>query len=99
MTSQITYLEGKAQRISSNSNLSNRFVSECGVQQGSHLGLLIFASYPREVFEILRSHLSSAHVYADDTQLYMSFRPSDSLKALEAVTALESCILHLRVLR
>ena len=55
--------------------------------------------YTSEVFEIMRSNLPSAHVYADDTQLYMSFRPSDGLNALEAVTALENCILHLRVLR
>ena len=94
-----SYPEGRAQRISGNGTLSNRFVLECGVQQGSHLGLLIFVIYTSEVFEIMRSNLPSAHVYADDTQFYMSFRPSDGLNALEAVTALENCILHLRVLR
>ena len=94
-----SYLQGRAQHISGNGTLSNRFALECGVQQGSHLGLLIFAIYTSEVFEILCSHLPSAHVYADDTQLYMSFRPSDGLNALEAVTALENCILHVRVLR
>ena len=94
-----SYLEGRAKRISGNGTLSNRFALQCDVQQGSHLGLLIFAIYTSEVFEILRSHLPSAHVYADDTQLYMSFRPSDGLNALEAVTELENCILHVRVLR
>lgn len=91
-----SYLEGRAQRISGKGNLSNRFASECGVQQGSHL---IFVIYTSEVFEICVRTSLLRMFYGEDTQLYMSFRPSDSLNAHEAVTALENCILHARVLR
>ena len=38
-------------------------------------------------------HLPSAHAYADDIQLYVSFIQSDSLNKLEDVTTLENCIL------
>ena len=88
-----SYLEGRAQRISVNGTLSNTFALECGVPQGSCLGSLLFIIYTSKLFEIIRSHFPSAHAYADDTQLYMSFRPSDSSSELEAVTALENCIL------
>ena len=91
-----SYLEGRAQHISVNGTLSNTFALECGVPQGSCLGALLFAIYTSKLFEIIRSHLPSAHAYADDTQLYMSFRPSDSSSELEAVTALENCILDVR---
>ena len=83
----------RAQRISVNGTFSNTFALECGVPQGSCLGPLLFTIYTSKLFEIIRSHLPSAHAYADDTQLYMSFRPSDSLSELEAATALENCIL------
>ena len=50
--------------------LSNRFAFQRDVPQGSCFTL----SYISKLFEVLRSHLPSAYAYADDTQLYMSFR-------------------------
>ena len=40
--------------------------------------------------------LPSVHAYADDTQLYLLFRPSDSLSEVEALAALEYCICDVR---
>ena len=48
---------GKRQRSSVNGTLSNRFALECGVQQGSFLGPLLFAIYASKLFEILPSYL------------------------------------------
>ena len=84
-----SYLEGRAQRSSVNGTLSNRFALQCGFQQGSCLGPLLFPIYASKLFEILLSYLSSAHAYDDDcTQLHMPSRPSDSLNKLEAVNGL-----------
>ena len=91
-----SYLEGRVQRISVNDTLSNTFALECGLPQGSYLGPLLITIYTSKLFEILLSHLPSAHAYADDSQLYMSFRPSGSLSELETVTTLENCILEVR---
>ena len=81
------------QRIFVNGRVLNRFALECGVKRGSCLGPLFFMIYTSKLFDILRLHLPSAHAYADDIQLYLSFILSDSLNKLEAVTVLENCIL------
>ena len=60
------------------------------------MGPLLFTIYTSKLFDILRSHLPSAHAYADDTQLYMSFKPFDTLSEFEAVAALENCIRDVR---
>ena len=49
-----------------------------------------------KLFQILNHHLPSAHSYADDTQLYLSFKPSDSSSEVEAVSAMQKCICDVR---
>ena len=36
------------------------------------------------------------HAYADDNQLYISFKPGSSASELEAVTALQDCIIDIK---
>ena len=44
----------------------------------------------------MQSHLPSVHAYADDTQLYLSFKPSDSMGEANAIAAMENCIRDVR---
>jgi len=66
-----SYLSYRCFRVKCNNNLSSLHTCLCGVPQGSVLGPLLLSC-------ILSSHLSlNHHLYADDTQLFLSFHPSE----------------------
>ena len=48
--------------------------------------------YASKLFEIIKGHLPCTHAYADDTQLYLSFRPDTTSSQSDAVDAMERCV-------
>ncbi len=70
-----SFLSDRKQFVSVNQVLSSSFPMITGVPQGSCLGPILFLFYVSKLFEIIKKHLPSSHGYADDTQLYLSFRP------------------------
>ena len=49
-----------------------------------------------ELFKIIDKHLPNAHTYADDTQIYHSFRPDTSLSQDAALKSIENCVADIR---
>ncbi|CAB4000445.1 RNA-directed DNA polymerase from transposon X-element [Paramuricea clavata] len=91
-----SYLSGRSQRVVINGSHSREFPLMYGVPQGSCLGPLLFIVYSSKLFEVIKNHLPDAHAYADDTQLYISFKPDSTASELEAVTSLQNCIADIK---
>ena len=84
-----SYLIGRTQSVIVNGFRSTAAAVETGVPQGSVLGLLLFILYTRDLGDLIRSHGFDCHFYADDSQIYGSFIPSEeSLFVLR----LEACL-------
>ena len=79
-----------------NGTLSKQFDLMCGVPQGSCLGPRLFTIYVSKLFQILKHQLPSVHTYADDTQLSLSFKASDTFSEVEAVSAMQKYICDVR---
>ena len=86
----------RKQRVLICGKASDDFIRRCGVPQGSCMGPVLFTLYVSRLFHTISHHLPSAHSYADDTQLYFSFRPMSLESQVEAIKVLESCIVEVR---
>ena len=85
-----SYFTGRSQRIKLGNCLSSRSDLSFGLPQGSILGLLLFTLYTTTPLSSLVSgHAIPHHLYADDSQLYVSFSSDDSAAALNG---LQSCL-------
>ena len=89
-----SYLSERKQFVSITGAKSTEEDLECNVPQGSVLGPGLFSDYNGPVGDIFRKHKVDFHLYADDTQVYLSF-PAGSES--EALSQLEACLQDVRL--
>ena len=67
-----------------------------GVPQGSVLGPILFTLNTVPLGKICRKHHISYHLYTDDTQSYLTFKPNRNGSKEECIHSLENCINEIR---
>src|SRR6188768_466243 len=82
-----SYLTDRSQYVTIGDHRSNPAPLTTGVPQGSVLGPLLFTLYTTPIGHILSKSPVSFHLYADDTQLYISFSTLDSTLNLSTLSS------------
>ena len=91
-----SYLTDRTQCVNFNGNRSSKHILKYGVPQGSVLGPILFVIYILPIGDILRKYGVHFHIYADDTQIYMSFESSQQNGLENTVLILQQCVAEIR---
>lgn len=87
-----SYLGDRYQTVTIDGKLSKPVLMKYSVPQGSVLGPKFFTMYTKPVGGICKKHGLSHHFYADDSQLYLSFKPTSVVSRAEAIRRVENCL-------
>ena len=91
-----SYLSDSINRICVLGDYSDFHVLKYNVPQGSIAGPLIFTAYAQPVAKFIRCFQIGYHIYADDTQLYVSFNPKSEDDIANAKLRMTQSIAEIR---
>lgn len=75
------FLIGRSQRVKIDKTVSTELPITSGVPQGSVVSPLLYAIYTSNIDNIIKN--SNAQYYADDTQIYLSFKKEDVFESCQ----------------
>lgn len=84
-----SYLSSRSQVIRIKGAKSDAAGLDCGVPQGSVLGPILFTIYTSSLGALLRHNSIHYHLYADDSELYLSCKINE---LDSAISRMESCL-------
>ena len=87
-----SYLMGRYQSVMIGESQSARVKLGYGVPQGSVLGPLLFTMYTAPLAKLLQKAGVMYHSYADDTQIYLAFKPGCTVSEASVRSKLESTL-------
>ena len=91
-----SYLSQRRQSVVINGTRSSHRNLSFGVPQGSVLGPILFTLYTTPLGTIARKYQLNFHLYADDTQLYMSFKPNNAESLPLVISNIQSCVINIK---
>ena len=89
-----SYLSRRSLRVCVRGSFSDDQPLLCGVPQGSVLGPVLFTTYIQPLQDIL--HDIDFHIYADDSQIYLSFNPRSPTSAGAAIDQIQQCFYKIK---
>jgi hypothetical protein len=92
-----SYLTDRHQSVQIEGEKSDPLSLLFGVPQGSVLGPLMFTVYTSPLGDLIRHHGYKHHFYADDSQLFLAFKPGSSEYQQSSLSSLENCISDVRI--
>ena len=90
-----SYLRNRSTCVRVGNSSSETVALNYSVPQGSVLGPQWFVIYTSQIRHIIQRYNLHHHVYADDTQIYLSFDASEK-SVNDSIHSLEACIVEIR---
>ena len=91
-----SYLSQRRQSVVINGTRSSHRNMSFRVPQGSVHGPILFTLYTTPLGAIARKYPLNFHLYADDTQLYMSFKPNNAESLPLVISNIKNCVIDIK---